>query len=158
MRLIKAALILSAVLAPWSVANAKTATIYIIRHLDTPEGQQDPELTAKGQERAKMLVRWFRGKKLSAVYLTEFRRTRQTVAPLIATRGLTPKVYSPTDPAALLTRVRGESGPVLIVGHSNTVPELVERAGGERPKPLTHPDFGDIWTVRSEFAHDRIGE
>jgi hypothetical protein len=37
---------------------------------------------------------------------------------------------------------------VLIVGHSNTVPEIVERLGGARPAPLAETDYGDVWRVR----------
>ena len=48
-------------------------------------------------------------------------------------------------------------GPVLIVGHSNTVPDIIEGLGGVRPGPLEHPDFGDIWTVRpGRTAHARL--
>ena len=38
-----------------------------------------------------------------------------------------------------------EDGPVLIVGHSNTVPGIVAALGGARPAPVSHPDFGDLW-------------
>ena len=37
--------------------------------------------------------------------------------------------------------------PVLVVGHSNTVPDIVEQLGGPRPAPLSHPDFGDVWRI-----------
>jgi len=35
----------------------------------------------------------------------------------------------------------------LIVGHSNTVPDIVEKLGGQRPDDLSHEDFGDIWHI-----------
>ena len=40
-----------------------------------------------------------------------------------------------------------ERGTVLIVGHSNTVPDIVAGLGGTRPDPLVHEDFGDIWHI-----------
>ena len=36
---------------------------------------------------------------------------------------------------------------MLIVGHSNTVPEIIAALGGTRPAPLVHEDFGDIWRI-----------
>ncbi|URW76199.1 histidine phosphatase family protein [Sphingomonas donggukensis] len=129
-------------------AAPATAQTYVMRHLDTPEGQRDPDLLPNGQASARKLVRWFRGKRLTAIYVSDFRRTRQTAAPLAAARRITPTLYDPARTADLLAAVRAERGPVLIVGHSNTVPDIVEGLGGTRPAPLTHPDFGDVWTVR----------
>ncbi|PCD03178.1 histidine phosphatase family protein [Sphingomonas spermidinifaciens] len=130
-------------------------TIYVIRHLDTPEGVKDARLTSTGEARAQALVRWFGGKKLAAIYATPFARTRQTAAPLARERGLQPIDYDWTDAARLVEAVRVQPGDVLIVGHSNTVPEIVERFGGQRPAPLVHVDFGDLWLVR-EGRSERV--
>jgi broad specificity phosphatase PhoE len=130
-----------------------------MRHLDTPEGgtDRDPSLTAEGASNAQQLAAWFRGKPLSAIYVSGFKRTRETAAPLAEARGITVKLYDPADTPALIARVRTEAGPVLVVGHSNTVPDIVEQLGGTRPAPLAHTDFGDIWTVASgHTAHDRL--
>jgi hypothetical protein len=40
-----------------------------------------------------------------------------------------------------------EPAPVLIVGHSNTVPDIVAALGGARPGPIGHEDFGDVWKI-----------
>lgn len=129
-------------------AAERRQTVHVMRHLDTPAGARDPDLNEQGQRRAEALSRWFRGKRLRAIYVTDYRRTRQTVAPLAARLKLTPKPYDPRYTPALIERVRSEKGPVLVVGHSNTVPDIVEGLGGTRPAPLAHPDFGDLWTVR----------
>ncbi len=66
-------------------------------------------------------------------------------------------VYNPADTPALIARARAIRGPVLIVGHSNTVPDIVEQLGGARPGPLAHEDFGDLWTVKNgRTRHVRI--
>lgn len=123
---------------------------YVIRHFDTPEGVRDAQLTPTGQARARALVRWFQGKPLSAVLSTPTDRTRNSAAPLAAARGLPIATYDPTAYAALVERVRKTKGAVLVVGHSNTVPDIVAALGGTRPAPLSHPDFGDIWIVEGE--------
>jgi broad specificity phosphatase PhoE len=146
-REILVAAVFTAALAASGVSAFAAPTIYVMRHLDTPQGERDPDLTAAGHRNAATLVRWFAGKPLAAIYISDFKRTRQTVAPLAVRRGLTPKRYDPADTAGLVRRVRGERGPILIVGHSNTVPDIVAQLGGPRPAPLSHPDFGDIWTI-----------
>jgi broad specificity phosphatase PhoE len=137
-------------------APAPPAT-YVMRHLDTPAGERDPDLLPEGQRAAVLLVRWFERERARpvAIYVSDYKRTRQTAAPLAARLGLQLTIYDPSDTPALIARVRAEPGPVLIVGHSNTVPDIVAALGGTRPAPLVHQDFGDIWLVRPGGATER---
>lgn len=132
-----------------SPALAQDPPIYVTRHYDTPAGERDPDLLAQGKARAQALARWFKGKKLKAIYVSDFKRTRQTAAPLATERGIVPEVYDPRDTPAVVARARAARAPILIVGHSNTVPDIVQQLGGERPADLQHEDFGDVWTVRA---------
>jgi broad specificity phosphatase PhoE len=147
---------LSALIALAAVPAAAQSNVYVMRHLNTPAGQADPDLLPAGQRAAEALVAWFAGERPAAIYVTDYKRTRQTVAPLAARLGLIPIVYDPRDTPGLIARVRAEHGPVLIVGHSNTVPDIVAALGGARPAPLVHEDFGDIWRVAPGGATSRI--
>jgi broad specificity phosphatase PhoE len=138
----------AALVAAGCAGRPAPQTIYVVRHFDTPEGVKDARLTPVGEARSRGLVRWFEGKQLKAIYVTPFARTRATAAPLAAAQALKPIDYDWTDAARLVAAVRGQPGDVLIVGHSNTVPEIVERFGGTRPAPLVHADFGDLWIIR----------
>lgn len=144
--------------ASLGAAPAAAADVYVMRHLDTPPGQADPDLLPEGRRGAELLAGWFRDERPVAIYVTDYRRTRETAAPLAARLGLTPILYDPAGSAALVARVRAEHGPVLIVGHSNTVPEIVRALGGTPPAALGHEDFGDIWRVAPDGAttHFRI--
>ncbi len=138
-------------------AFAQEAPIYITRHYDTPAGERDPDLLPQGKARAEKLAAWFYGRTLKAIYVTDFKRTRQTAAPLAATLGVDVETYDPRDTPAIIARAKLAGGPVLIVGHSNTVPDLVAQLGGKRPVDLRHEDFGDIWEVSgSTLTHHRI--
>ena len=151
------AALLCALLPAVTFASGPEPARYVMRHLNTPEGERDPDLTDAGKANAQALVHWFHGKKLTAIYVSDYKRTRQTAAPLAAERGIELKIYDPRDTPGLVARVRAEAGPVLVVGHSNTVPDIVEQLGGARPGPLSHPDFGDIWTVAGgKTAHAKL--
>ncbi|HSX54053.1 MAG TPA: phosphoglycerate mutase family protein [Sphingomonas sp.] len=128
-------------------AFAQEAPIYVTRHYDTPAGEKDPELLPQGTARAGQLAAWFYGRTLKAIYVSDFKRTRQTVAPLAAALGVTPETYDPRDTPAVVARAKAAGGPVLIVGHSNTVTDIVEQLGGKRPADLAHADFGDLWVI-----------
>jgi broad specificity phosphatase PhoE len=138
-------------------APAPPAT-YVMRHLNTPAGERDPDLLPAGQRTAALLVGWFARERArpAAIYVSDFRRTRQTAAPLAASLGLAPIVYDPADTPGLIARVRAGPQPALIVGHSNTVPDIVAALGGTRPGPLVHEDFGDIWRVGADRATARV--
>lgn len=121
--------------------------IYVMRHLHTPEGVTDPDLTAEGLRYAAAVSDWFRRDPPDVIYVSSPKRARQTAEPLARRLNLTPKIYDPRDTPGLIAAVRAETGTVLIVGHSNTVPDIVAGLGGERPGPLVHADFGDIWHI-----------
>lgn len=136
--------------------DPQAVLFHVMRHLHTPEGERDPDLTAEGQAAAQRLVRYFESGVPAAIYVSRFKRAQQTAAPLAARFGLTPISYDPADTPALVARVRAGPQPALIVGHSNTVPDIVEQLGGARPAPLTHPDFGDVWNIARNGATDRV--
>jgi broad specificity phosphatase PhoE len=143
-------------LAAFAAPAAAEDVVYVMRHLNTPAGQADPDLLPEGQRAAEALAAGFRDERPVAIYVTDYRRTRETAAPLAARLGLTPIVYHPRDTPGLVARIRAGHGPVLVVGHSNTVPEIIAALGGTPPPALGHEDFGDIWRVAPGGATTRM--
>lgn len=128
---------------------------YVVRHFEKVEGA-DPALSDKGRANAERLADLFGGEPPDAVYVSATRRARESAAPLAARFGVTPKEYDPRDTPGLLAALRAERGSVLIVGHSNTVPDIVAGLGGTRPADLSEADYGDLWIVaRSDGATQR---
>ena len=136
--------------------------VYVMRHLNTPAGEPDPDLLPEGRAAAVALADLmetdaFQGaRRPVAIYVSDFKRTRQTAAPTAARLALNLTVYDPRDTAGLLARVRAEPGPVLVIGHSNTVPDIIAALGGTRPAPLVHEDFGDLWVVEPGGATTKL--
>lgn len=119
---------------------------YVMRHLQKATGT-DPGLTEEGQRCAARLADEMAASNIRAIHASTTRRARETAAPLAARLGLRPSEYDPRDTAALAVRVRAEPGSVLVVGHSNTVPEIVERLGGARPGDLGEDRYGEVWRI-----------
>ena len=120
---------------------------FVMRHLQATTGE-DPGLTEAGRRNAQLLANWF--KKIDqpgAIFVTRYRRSQETAAPLAAKLRIRPIVYDPSNNDVLIEAVKAKGGNVLIVGHSNTVPDIVERLGGARPAPIQHHEHGDIWRV-----------
>lgn len=137
------------------------SAFHVMRHLHTITTIRDPHLTETGARHALLLADGWTGAKPSAIYVTDTLRARETAGPLAARLGLVPKIYEAQDYGALAAAVRAETGSVLIVGHSNTVPDIIAALGGEKPAPLTLEDFGDLWRIsRTDGAvtRTRIGE
>ena len=124
-----------------------TPNIYVMRHLHTPKGVKDPDLTAEGRAHAEALAQWLSGDPPSVIFVSNTKRASQTAAPSARRFAVTPQTYDPSDTPALIARVMQAKGTVLVVGHSNTVPDIVAGFGGERPGDLGHEDFGDIWHI-----------
>ena len=157
-RIAAAALVLILAGCAYIAPIQPASTFYVMRHLHTPEGAADPDLTAEGQRQAQLLANWFGTEPPATIFVSNTKRAQQTAAPLAAKLGITPIVYDPRNTAALMGEVMKEPPPVLIVGHSNTVPDIVAALGGERPGPLVHEDFGDVWRIRGRsMVRSRIG-
>jgi broad specificity phosphatase PhoE len=131
--------------ASFQPTNAPAPNIYIMRHLNTPQGAVDPDLTPQGMATAVALAQWISRDPPSVIFVSNTKRAKQTAAPTAARYGVSPTLYDPRDTPGLVTSVLAQRGTVLIVGHSNTVPDIIAALGGERPEPLVHEDFGDIW-------------
>ncbi len=130
-----------------AVGSADLGQVFVMRHLQAESGE-DPGLTAAGHGDAQLLANWFdNSDKPTAIFVTRYRRSQETAGPLAGRLRTRPIVYDSSDNDALVEAVKARRGNVLVIGHSNTVPDIVERLGGVRPAPIQHHEHGDIWRV-----------
>jgi phosphohistidine phosphatase SixA len=134
-----------ALLAPLA-ASAGPSAIYLVRHAEKADGK-DPELTAEGQARARNIATILRKAGVLHVFSTPFVRTRQTAAALADQGGLQVAIYDPAKPQALVERVRLLDGAVLVVGHSNTLPELVRLFGGHPGPDIADNEYDRLYQL-----------
>jgi len=112
-----------------SQVEAQTKTIFLVRHAEkADDGSRDPDLNEAGKVRAENLATILSTANVDFVYSTDYKRTRQTGIPLAKQIGKEIITYDPRDGSAL-DKIIEESGTsrILIVGHSNTIPGLVNQ-------------------------------
>jgi broad specificity phosphatase PhoE len=121
-------------------------TVFVVRHMQKAVGA-DPPLSAEGAANATALADMLAKSGIRAIFATPTRRAMETAQPLAARLGLTVMPYDPGKPDALAAKVAAMPGAVLVVGHSNTVPDLVARVGGKEKVALTEQDYGTVFVV-----------
>ncbi len=126
---------LAALLSACVTTPAPNTTIYLVRHAEKEAGE-NPSLTPAGEARAAALVKRLGDKPITRVFSTDTRRTRQTAAPFADTLGINVEIYDGKALPAFATQLRATPGTILVVGHSNTTPELVTLLGGEAGEPI----------------------
>ena len=141
-----AALVFAAAFFPATASAA--GTVYVIRHLEKAAGD-DPSLTPQGAARADQLGQLLAGANVKAIFATPTKRARETAMPLATRLGVPVSDYNPRDVDALASAVAAAGGSVLVVGHSNTVANLVAKFGGDKPAELTEQDYGTLFIVHS---------
>jgi phosphohistidine phosphatase SixA len=125
---------------------AQVPTIFVSRHMRKGAGD-DPSLSAQGAAEAVRLAELLNDSGIAAIFVTDTKRSRETAEPLAKATGARIETYDPRDNAALAKRAAAIPGSILIVGHSNTVPEIVAAVGGTAPGPMTEADYGRIFAV-----------
>ncbi len=113
-------------------------TLILVRHAEkSDDGTSDPPLTAEGEIRARQLAYQLHHIPLDAIFSTPYQRTRQTVLPTAREKNLEVRLYQPDDSGFLDRMLQEYSGKTLLIaGHSNTIPVLVNRLLGRDQYPL----------------------
>ena len=130
------------------VAQRAPIVVYVVRHAERAEdGTNDPPISADGERRARLLAAMLRDSGITHIYTTDYLRTRATAAPIARDAGLVPYVYDPGEPAALAGRLRATPGRHLVVGHSNSVPDLVVALGGDPHGEIAQDEYDRLYVL-----------
>lgn len=135
-----------------TVGTEPCGMVFLVRHAEAEAEGDDPPLTAAGRARAEALARVLGDAGVERVLSTDFRRTRETAAPIAAALGLEVEIYDPRDLPGLVEALDDRRGRVLIVGHSNTTPEVVRLLGGDPGPPVDHHEHDRLYVVTRPAA------
>jgi broad specificity phosphatase PhoE len=133
-------------------AQNQSKTVILVRHAEkmiVPESNTDPDLSDDGFKRAQELARMFSGSGLSAIYITQFKRTFQTVKALSARSGVTTTRIETSRTADLISqiRARGDGQVIFVAGHDNTVPQIIEGLGGPHLDVIPRLEFDNLFIL-----------
>lgn len=139
---------LSCLLLSVFVATATAqSTIFIVRHAEKADSSENSDLSEAGRARAEALAEMLKDKNITAIYATEFKRTQQTAAPLAKVLGVTVTTLPAKDKGALVTKLRASTGNALVVGHGNTVPDLIKELGISEPISIGDNDYDNLFEI-----------
>lgn len=150
--------IAAACLLLFAQVGAAQQTIFVVRHAERSDGgmmsapshsaiPDDPPLSDAGKARAARLAGVLRSAGVTHVFTTEFKRTRQTAEPFATAQHLKPVMAPAKDVDALVDAVRRTKGTILVVGHSNTIPELLKKLGVKEEVKIEDQEYDNLLVV-----------
>lgn len=171
-----AALLLLSSLA-FAQTNEPVTTVFLVRHAErAEEPRQDPPLTEQGVARSQALARLLSTAGIKAIFTSQATRTKLTAEPLASKLGITPTALmlktNPSNPRQISEESTKETvdkilthagGSVLVVGHSNSIPDVIKMLGGDVTPTIDEKKFDDLFVVtvyakgKAKVAHLKYG-
>ena len=108
--------------------ESNTTTYFLIRHAEKVRedpADKNPDLNKRGFQRAENWEKVLQHISFGAIYSTDYKRTLNTVAPIVKKMNLESIIYNPSKVDFELFQLENAGKNVLIVGHSNTIPQFV---------------------------------
>ncbi len=134
-----------------TAAVAQPPVIFLVRHAEraaiSGRVPSDTGLSTAGQDRAQHLAEALKDAKITAIFASEYKRTQETAAPLAHSLGIPPEVVSADDLRSLVAKIRAARGNVLVIGHSNTLPQIINALGVSARLTIAETDFDDLFLV-----------
>lgn len=139
----------------------KPITVFLVRHAEKEdEPKQDPPLKKEGVLRSQELARLLGDAGVKTIVTSQFARTKQTAEPLASKAGLTvtsislksnpsnPRLIAEESTAEVVNKILEHAGEsVLVVGHSNSVPDVIKMLGGDVVPTIDEKKFDDLFIV-----------
>ena len=155
----------------------KPVTVYLIRHAErADEPRTDPPLTEKGTLRAQELARVLGNANIKAIITSQFARTKLTAEPIakklnvpvtsisLSLNPANPRMIAEQSTAEVTNKILERGGEsVLVIGHSNSIPDVIKMLGGDVTPVIDEKKFDDLFVVtvyakgKAKVAHLKYG-
>jgi len=139
--------------------SCKTTTYYIVRHAEKETSTtisattmtSDVPLSDAGKQRTEVLKDLLQKENIRHIFSTNFIRTKSTAQPLSDAIHVPIEIYDPKD-AGFVSKLKSLDGNILIVGHSNTIDDLVNELSGKKEINGDLPDseYGDLFILKKK--------
>jgi len=135
-----------------STEDTGVTTFYLIRHAEKDRSNPDdadPELNQKGLGRAMHWAEVLRDANIDAIYSTDYFRTSMTAAPTSVKYNIDVQYYDPRTLDLAQFKADNLNKNVLVVGHSNTTPQMVNMLlNEEKYQALDDSENGALFVVK----------
>jgi broad specificity phosphatase PhoE len=135
------------VLLGWLASARADTVVVLVRHGEKVDESRDAELDDAGRSRARALAAILKDAGIGAVYSTDYARTRETARPTAETIGKPLEIYDGDELAAFAKDLRSRGGRALVVGHSDTTPELIQLLGGDPGPPIASDEYDRLYVL-----------
>ena len=169
--------ILMCVVTAFAQNDFKPKTVFLVRHAEKEdEPRQDPPLKKEGVARSQELARLLGAAGIKTIYTSQFARTKLTADPVAAKLGLTatpislrsnpanPRQIAEESTAEVVNKIMERPGEnVLVVGHSNSIPDVIKMLGGDVVPTIDERKFDDLFIVtvyakgKAKVTHMKYG-
>lgn len=123
-------------------------TVFLVRHAEKVSSAPDALLSPQGQQRADCLAHVLKDAGIKRIYVTDVKRTQQTADPLAKELGIKPVVVPAKDPNAMVRDVfYGTGGNALVVGHSDTLPQVIKRVQAGTVPPIGENEYDGLYVL-----------
>ena len=144
-----ALLLFAATLTAEAGTTNQVTTVILVRHAEKAAATamtSDVPLSEAGRARADEFARVLADTHIDAIYTTQFLRTRQTAEPLAKEHHLESVVADPAQMAEII-RTKHAGQTVVVVGHSNTTPDVIRALGIATPPAIADSAYDDLFIV-----------
>jgi 2,3-bisphosphoglycerate-dependent phosphoglycerate mutase len=136
--------------AAFAQSESNITTVILVRHAEKGTTPKDnPLLTDAGKSRAAHLAEMLANAGVQAIYTSQFERTKLTAEPLAKKLGINANVIDAADSKEFATAIRNENvgQAVLVVGHSNTLPEIIHALNGPEIPELDDNEYDSFFVL-----------
>ena len=139
----------------------KVTAVFLVRHAEKADApKEDPPLTEAGTARAQLLARILGKSGIKSIITSQYLRAKATAEPLakqlgitsvaitLKTTGTNPRVVTPESIQEIVEKIHQRPGEnALVIGHSNSVPDVIKALGGDSVPTIDEKEFDDLFVV-----------
>jgi phosphohistidine phosphatase SixA len=150
-------------LLAWYFWFSPATTVVLVRHAERLNDTDTTSISEVGIQRAQALAHVLNSSGVKHIYVSEKARTAQTAAPTATAFDIVPIPIRANDIAQYIDSIKAHRGDLtLIVGHSDTVPQIIGKLGISQVPTIGRTEFDHLFIItvfrfRSTMTRLRFG-
>jgi broad specificity phosphatase PhoE len=136
--------------AAFAQSESNITTVILVRHAEKSTAPKDnPVLSDAGKARADHLAEMLSKAGVQSIYTSQFERTKLTAEPLAKKLAIDVTVIDAAKSDEFANAIRTKKGgqTVLVVGHSNSLPEIIRALGGPEIPELDDNEYDSLFVL-----------